>query len=104
MQLTIPLTDTPIHTVTPTESLRRSRRAKLDSHSKLNASKQRESVLACIQSAGEQGMTRNEIAESLGIPLSSVCPRVHELLKAERPLIYISATRRESRSVIIHRS
>jgi len=104
VQLTLPLTDTPITTVTPTESRSRSRRAKLDSHSKLNASKQRESVLACIQSAGEQGMTRNEIAESLGIPLSSVCGRVNELLNVERPIVYISATRRSSRSVIIFRS
>jgi len=104
MQLTLPLTDAPIETVTPTDSLSRSASAKRDSHRALTIGNQHTLIISCIQSAGQLGMTRHEIAEALNLPLSSVCGRVNELLNVDRPVIYISATRRQSRSVIIHRS
>lgn len=44
--------------------------------------KQRERVLVYLQSCGPTGSTMHGIAAGLGIPLSSVCPRLSELRDA----------------------
>jgi DNA-directed RNA polymerase specialized sigma24 family protein len=40
----------------------------------------RERVYRAIEAAGTKGATREEIADATGMPLSSVCGRVNELL------------------------
>lgn len=56
-------------------------------------------VLAAIVAAGETGRTRHEVADELGIPVTSVCGRVKPLLDAgvlfQRP-----GERRNGRAVL----
>lgn len=102
MQLTLPLTDAPIQTVTAAESRSRSRSAKRDGYAIVN-SYQLQLVLDVVAAAGSDGVTRHEIADRLSIPLSSVCGRVNELLNVARALIYVAEQRRSGRSVLVYR-
>lgn len=69
---------------------------------------QRDQILSFIDGRGDQGATRNEIADWLGVALASVCPRVSELQgfpcrkgKLTRPvLIRAAAFTRENSSGI----
>lgn len=97
MQLELNLTDAPT-TVTHRESVARSRAAKVDAYRACDTSTHR-LVLDCLTSH-PLGLTRHEIAELTGLPLSSVCGRVNELLNEDRPKLYVSDERREKRSVL----
>ena len=71
-----------------------------------NAAAQEMRVLECIRSAGDRGITRQDIAASTGIPLASVCGRVNRLLglkevehrkgrvQGKRSLVFIRKGRR----------
>jgi IclR helix-turn-helix domain len=100
MQLPLNL-DEPVESVSPAKSLARSKAARRDGY-KLADSHQALVVLAAIKQASE-GLTRHEIAAKIGIPLSSVCGRVNELLHADNPKVYVAAFRRDGRSVLIAR-
>lgn len=69
----------------PKESLRESKQAKRDAYRRNRGamSTQAKQVLAAIQSAGGDGVTRQEIADSTGLKLSTVCGRVNDLLNAK---------------------
>ena len=54
-------------------------------------------VLKHIQRMASVGATRDEIAEALGIPLSSVCGRVNELLDPRWPDVVETDQRRNTR-------
>jgi hypothetical protein len=101
MQLPLNL-DEPIESVSPAKSLARSKAAKRDGY-KLADSHQAMLVFIAIAQSHADGLTRHEIAEKIGIPLSSVCGRVNELLHAEQPKVYVAAFRRDGRSVLIAR-
>lgn len=102
MQLTLPLADASIQTVTAAESRSRSRSAKRDGLKRADTTLH-VAVLSYVAACGSNGATRNEIAEGLGIALSSVCGRVNELLNVERPKLYVSSVRRDGRSVLVAR-
>jgi hypothetical protein len=53
-------------------------------------------VFACVAKRGEHGATREEIAEALGMRLSSVCGRCRELV--ELSLLYDTGTTRAGTS------
>lgn len=63
---------------------------------------QADAILDLLKEAGH-GMTRNEIGRDLKIPLSSVCGRVNELMKAgsvtDEPRRKCSVTGRNSHEV-----
>jgi len=59
MQLDLGLTDTPISTVTHSESLSRSASAKRDSHRALTIGNQHTLILSCIESAGRHDTARD---------------------------------------------
>jgi hypothetical protein len=39
-------------------------------------------ILSALAEAGDAGLTRHELAERLGLPLSSVCGRVNQLVRS----------------------
>lgn len=102
MQLQLGLTDQPIHTVTPTESLRRSRRAKLDSHREVTIGNSHERIYQALFQCSD-GLTREEIAQLTGMKLSTVCARVNEMLNASSTKIYTGSERRNKCSVVFAR-
>lgn len=58
----------------------------------------RAEVLRYVSKMADIGATRDEIAAALGIPLSSVCGRVNELLNCQPPAVYETNDRRVTRS------
>lgn len=60
---------------------------------------QRQLVFRYIQKLDEVGATRHEIAEALGLPLSSVCGRVNELLTLGD--VVETDQRRSKRTVVV---
>ena len=49
-------------------------------------------VVACVRQSGAQGLTREEIAQQVGIRLSAVCGRVNEAIK--NGLLFEEGTRK----------
>jgi len=103
MQLDLGLTDTPISTVTPTESLSRSASAKRDSHRQVTIGDSHERIYQALLQCSD-GLTREEIAQRTGMKLSTVCARVNEMLNASVTKIYIGSERRNKCSVVFARS
>jgi hypothetical protein len=80
------------------ESLAVSRETKAAAHRSLDAESQQERVLCEIRASGAAGLTRNEIAAQMGIPLASVCGRVNTLLELGE--VFQSGAKRERRAVV----
>lgn len=66
----------------PKQSKAVSRETKRAAYLAVDGHGQRQVVLDAVAQSGASGLTRNEIAERLGIALSSVCGRVTELLES----------------------
>lgn len=82
----LPLFENPQATK-PGESLQASEQNRNEAFrvSKPMHAQQRDKVLYCIRNAGQDGLTRKELAARLGIALSAACGRVNELLNAVDP-------------------
>ena len=67
-----------------------------------NAATMRAKVLTCVEAAGEPGITRQEIADELGMRLQTVCGRANELLRSGD--VYELTDRRRDGRKILRRS
>lgn len=98
---TLPLFDNP-QVTKPSVSRQVSRTSKRESFAEFASKKatQEHQVLSAIQAAGKSGLTRNEIADLLGIPVSSACGRVNALLELDKPPVFQDGTKRSKRAVV----